>query len=244
MDAFGWHLILRAIGQEISPLQSIRIWISSSFVRYLPGGIWPYVSRVSLSKDVGIDIYASSLSLYIETLLIIASSLAVGLPSVLNSTSIHINPYVIPAFIILFLLLIHPKFVQLIRFIPGKIGEMAASMVLPDIKKLIFLYLYYVIFWFFIGAAFVCFINAFYLLSLDQWFYAASVLSFSFCVGFIIIFVPGGIGVRESIIYILLVQIIPSQQATLIAIGSRIWIMAAELFSLLIVWIVPQKRDR
>ena len=59
-------------------------------------------------------------------------------------------------------------------------------------------------------------------------FQAASLFALAWSVGFAVVFVPAGMGVRESVLVVLLSQLISSGDAASAALLSRLWWMAIE----------------
>lgn len=241
LDAYGWHLILKSLNQTISSRTSIRIWILSSVTRYLPGGIWPYIGRATMAKKAGIEYSTSSISLYIETLLLASSSLAVGLPALLGTASIPVSPYIALLSLILFGLAMHPKVIMLLGYLPGKIGKAFSSLKLPSIRHILALYIYYVVFWILFGAVFVCFVLSIISVPNEYWIQVGGSIALGFAVGFIAVFFPGGIGIREATIYLLLAPIITPPASALVSIGSRIWVIAGEILSLLLMLFIKDR---
>lgn len=242
LDAYGWHLILRSLGQRVPPRTSIRIWFLSSLARYLPGVIWSYTSRISMAKEKGITVASSSMSLYLETLLLMASSLAVGFPSLMAAVGIPVNPLSAIFLWILFGLLMHPRILSILRFLPGKMGRGLLTLSLPDVKTIFCLYIYYLVFWILFSAIFVCFVSGIHPLGTHQWIPVGSSIALGFFLGFILVIFPGGIGVRESALYVLLLPFMPAAATLLVSVGSRIWVMLGEVLSLGI--IMSLKRER
>lgn len=243
VDAFGWHLILRSLDQQIAAKQSIRIWILSSLTRYLPGGFWPYISRASLATEQGVGIATSSISLYIETLLLTASSLAVGFPALMGAAGVAVHPALVLLVVLACGTLLHPKAISLLSLIPGRIGEAMATVRLPPFSRIIGLYIYYVSFWLIFAVVFVCFVYAIHPISASYWAHVGSTISLAFAIGFVLVFFPGGIGVREATLYLLLQPLLPHTACLLISIGSRLWVMLGEGVSLLLVllWRGPRR---
>jgi hypothetical protein len=232
LDAYGWHLILGALGQRPPLGASLRVWILSSVTRYLPGGVWAYLSRAALAKEAGVDLAAAGVSLYLETLLLAASSLAVGLPALLAAADVGFHPWLAVVFLALLGLLMHPRLLRLSRRLPGRVGLAFALVPLPTLMRLIRIYIYYVVFWALMGGAFFLFISSFHPLSPAQGLQAASALALAFFIGFVVFFFPGGIGIREGALLLLLSPILPPEVAVLAAVGSRLWIMLGEGLSL------------
>lgn len=235
LDALGWHLTLRALGQRIHPRDSVRIWLISSLARYIPGGVWSYAGRIALARELGIGTATASLSLYLETLLLMGSSLAIGFPSLLAAAHLPITPLSAALMCLGLALLLHPKVVALFGKLPGKMGAAIRQISLPTPGAMLLVYGYYLVFWALFGLAFDCFVVALHPLAAEHWLPVGSSLAFGFFVGFVVIVAPGGLGVRESAMYLLLLPFLSPPASLLVAIGSRLWIMFGEFSSLLLV---------
>jgi hypothetical protein len=72
-----------------------------------------------------------------------------------------------------------------------------------------------------------------------SWLQASSIFSLAWCVGFVIVIAPAGIGVRESALSLLLSQSMPVSEALSVAIVARLWWTVTEAFYILIalVWL-------
>ena len=235
LDAYGWHLILKSLSVDIKMKSSIRIWILSSVARYLPGGIWAYAGRAVMTKQEGVNLTTTSLSMYLETILLAASSFAVGFPAILGSAGLYVRPY--QAILIWGFLgiCLHPKIIQLLRFIPGRIGKAIETAKLPSTKNIIALYIYYLLFWCLFSTTFCIFSNALYQISLDQYLVIGSSFALAFCIGLVVFVFPSGIGIREATLYSLLAIILTPSVSLLIAIGSRLWTTVGEALSVILV---------
>jgi hypothetical protein len=106
-------------------------------------------------------------------------------------------------------------------------------------KDVIIYILAYSVSWLLFGLAFLIFIKAMAEASFGMYPSLTGAFAFAFNIGFLALFVPGGIGVREGILVLLLSSLFPVPIATLIALLARIWATAAELLCLSIA--VPLK---
>lgn len=235
LDAFGWHLILKKLGCEISIKSSIRIWVLSSVARYVPGGVWSYTGRAIMAKDLGIGLSISSISMYLETILLAASSFAIGFPAILKSTGVIISPYQAILIWLLLGICLHPKIIKLLRFIPGRIGKAIANSNLPSSYSVLMLYIYYLFFWFLFAITFCVFCSAIIQTSIDQYFIIGSSFALAFCIGLVIIIFPSGIGIREATLYSLLATVLPPNLSLIIAIGGRLWTTLGEALTVILV---------
>lgn len=233
LDAYGWHLILRSMGCQIDTALSLRIWLVSSLTRYIPGGIWSYLNRASMARDAGLNLTICGFSMYLETGFLMASSCAVGIPALMYMSGLNIHANYFLLFILVLGLMIHPKVVRIGRYLPRQFGQIFRSVPLPTVTYCLGLYVYYVVFWCLFGLTFICFVASISVIPIDLWLPIGSSLALGFFIGFVMIFVPGGIGVRESIIYLLFQSLVSPSEAVVIAVGSRLWIVVGEIISIL-----------
>lgn len=240
LDALGWHLILRALGEKPQIAQSFWIWMASSLGRYLPGGIWPYASRVVMSVDSGIPLATASISLYLETLLLVVSSLAVGLPALAFSNKVGVSLLQAVLGLGVCLAALHPRVIALLGRLPGRVGAVMARVTPPSATWMLGLSLYYFFFWLLFGAVFWDFCAA--IEPAAPAIFAASAFALAFFIGFITLFVPGGIGVREAALYVLLVPHLSPAAALAISVGSRFWVTVGEAGSVALAWLGRPRR--
>jgi hypothetical protein len=242
LDAYGWLRVLSSLDHFPPALDSIRIWLLSSVARYLPGGIWSYVSRAEMTRKQGVDLPSISVALYLETMLLAASSLVAGLPALIIAGGYQPQWWHLLLFSLLIVLAFHPASLGLFRRLPGRIGQSFASISLPGFSQMVKLYAYYLLFWCLFGIAFVIFVDMLHPLDAQQWLPVGSSIALSFFAGFVMVFVPGGIGIRESVLYLLLEPVISAPGALLVSLGSRVWIMAGEGLSLILAEALFQHR--
>jgi len=234
LDALGWHLVLRALGARANALANIRTWMLSSLGRYMPGAVWGFVGRIAMSTEQGIPATTAVLALYLETLAMCAGAFTVGLPAAILAADFPLQPRMAVLAVALVLLLLQPRTLALLRYIPGKIGHVFANAKLPSAMRVFALYLYYTGFWAAFGFVFVVFIASLQTVPLQAVLPLGGSMGLSFALGFVAVFAPGGLGVRESALYFLMLPYLPPSACLLIAIGSRLWIMAGEAISLLL----------
>ena len=98
------------------------------------------------------------------------------------------------------------------------------------------------------GLAFFLFVRS---LASVQWTGAAGLtacFAFAWIVGFLSFLTPGGLGIREGLLGLLLANYMPAPKATLIAMLCRVWILSAEMFlaaiALFLNWRLPCSKSR
>lgn len=96
-------------------------------------------------------------------------------------------------------------------------------------KDLLLYLVYYNLSWFLFGLAFMFFVKSITPVSWSLYLSLTGAFAFSLTIGFLAVFVPGGLGVREGILVLLLSLYFPLPVSTLIVIFSRLWISLVEL---------------
>jgi hypothetical protein len=178
--------------------------------------------------------------MYMETLLTILSSITVG---VISLTWISHLPVTIEMILLswgISLILVHPKILISLLKIGARKEDLAKNLILLSKKSILKLFFYYIFYWGLCSVFFLFFVLSIYPVSHNDWLSVA--LSFPLCyfVGFIIFFIPSGIGVRESALYLMLSSLLPDNINLLVSLGSRLWLMVGEILFLVLVFLLKK----
>jgi glycosyltransferase involved in cell wall biosynthesis len=73
LNSAGWVMILRGMQQRMPMLRGMRLWIMAESMRWLPGSIWGFASRVYQASRNGVPPVVASASVPLELLLTIAA---------------------------------------------------------------------------------------------------------------------------------------------------------------------------
>jgi uncharacterized membrane protein YbhN (UPF0104 family) len=85
LNAGIWAWILTALGHRIPYLKAMRAWLTSESLRWLPGSVWGFCSRVDAARTLRVPGVIASLSLPVELTITIVSWGIVALASILAS---------------------------------------------------------------------------------------------------------------------------------------------------------------
>lgn len=227
----GWHLILIKMGESISFRRAFRILATSQLGRYIPGGIWYSVSRIHQSGRVNVCKSATAASLILETQFVVFGAVFYYMVLLLLPSGRTLAGLNLPAWLVvaLLLLLFYPNWAQ--RIIMSIAKLLKKNIVVTRIRYIDFLkiLLLYIIDWGFLGLAFL-----FLVTSVSGWipnlaFYIAVSYMAAWLAGFLVLFAPGGLGIREAALTFLLSVCFPLPLAIMFSFLSRIWITVAEL---------------
>lgn len=240
----GWTLILKMIGVKIGWNKGLSICLLSIFGRYIPGGIWTVLGRVYLCRLEGIPDSRSGMSILLDQSYTVVSAGVVFAVSLLfwNDTSSVLRVLPVVIVIPLFLFFLHPKpFLKIINPVLSWFGRGHVTLSL-SFSNMLILTGYYSFSWLLTGVSFYIFIRAFYPIELHYILIISGIYAISYTAGFIIFFMPAGLGVREGTLTLLLSLFIPTPVAIGISLLSRLWIIGLEILILLFFLINTQTR--
>jgi glycosyltransferase 2 family protein len=241
-NAGVWSWILESLGYPIEYLSSVRVFLTSESMRWLPGGVWKFASRVVAAQNLGIPLAVASLSLPVELATVVVSWIIVALGGILFSGLggrfiAAYSRWLLPALGIaciacILSCLIWPVLCRQ-PVVRAKLKQLRALLrVKPNFRALVKAELMYI------------FLNVFH--GVGLWLMLAGMgyqhtispaaavgaNAVGWLVGFFAMVIPGGMGVRETATAFLLSPLIPWQEAALAAVLWRALQIVAELVSL------------
>ncbi|MFH1548938.1 MAG: lysylphosphatidylglycerol synthase transmembrane domain-containing protein [Planctomycetota bacterium] len=207
VNAGGWYAILRWMGRRVSLRQAFSVYSMSQLSRNVPGGVWNFLGMAWLGKRSGIDAKDTLSAAMIVMLCGLVSGLIVFAVSPVYTVGVGWAGGWISLLVILVvplgLVLLHPRLffsllnagLRLIKKQPVLIhlryrhllGVLCAQCVVWLVSGLVFRY----VFLSFLGTA-------------PDFFTMAGIYALAWCVGFLFLPVPNGLGVREAMLAFLL----------------------------------------
>jgi uncharacterized membrane protein YbhN (UPF0104 family) len=257
LNAGVWSLVLGSLGQRVSFARAAQVWLQSEALRWLPGGIWGYGSRVLNAKELGVSKSKASASLILELALtnlawaltasiLLFSPLVALVLEALSKLIPRDLPWILVSVGIVGVTML--ALVSLLSFSKSKDLREKALQLLPwrelEVTPLLLTLFSY------LG---LCLCNG-----LILWIVIAAVPNLSvsplvvlgigagaWLAGFWAIGVPGGIGVREAALALMLAAFGDLDSGIAVAVLWRALQMAVEILSLLLVSLpVFQKRKK
>jgi uncharacterized membrane protein YbhN (UPF0104 family) len=231
-----WEQILKQSGHVLSYSKMFKIWFISNLGRYVPGKVWQFLGMLYLlekedvpkSKGFSVAILAQVLS-SMAGILIMIGFVKYDSYQKLLSHSLWLL-VLLTAFIAgVIILIFYPKLLQ--KLINFGLEIFKKEKISFDYKprNLLFYLLSYAGCWLLFGFCFLIFIKSIVPAPFEIYFGVTGAFAGSATIGFLALFAPGGIGVREGVLVALLSSYFPVPVATLIALLSRVWITLAEL---------------
>lgn len=226
----SWQAIMKVLGNSISFAQSIWIISTTQIAKYLPGRVWYMLGRIYVGKQEKMDGKIVAVSVILETCLLITTGGILYLLSVISMGKFNVTNIIICTVLI----------IVAISGSNPKLLSWGTNIILKILKKEViklnisYSHLFQISLWFFglwiaqvIGFYFL--VTSIYLIPFAKIIDLTAAYTLSWIIGFIVIFAPGGLGVREGIMSLLLSSFIPTPLAIAISFLSRVWITVFEI---------------
>ena len=230
--AYGsvWPFILRQIGAPI-PSGSIGLFLQSQLGKYVPGSVWHYAGRVGLARSRGVAVRSTLVSLGVEVGASALAAVIVGLFVLPIAIAVPLAIAVAIAVAVIGLApgrtpgrLLDPLIRVVRRIVPLSVVDMRQALrAMPAATAL------YIPVWAVYGVAFWLTARALFPVPTTEIVFFTAAFALGWLAGMVVVFAPGGIGVREAVLVGLLAPRVGHAEAIVIAGASRLLLTAADL---------------
>ena len=227
---FFWTVLTGSFGLKAPAAIAGRAFFSSLLGRYIPGKIGLFLIRLRAYEKCSKKIVAASLITEY-----IAAMLAACILVIIGTVFVPVvNPLLtrwLPAGLLAILLtLLHPSILKRVINLFFRIFRRAPLDTFPKIKTILLVTSGYILTGMLHGLAFFIILNSFSQLNIELYPIVTGAYYLASLVGVIAIFSPGGLGVREGVLLILLPLMVNSQIVVISVILMRLLSLSSELF--------------
>ncbi len=248
IQAGVWCILISGFGYKIPFKYGFKISYITNLGRYLPGKVWAVFGMAYLAKKLGIKGEASVTSWIIAIIFSLPTAflgsflILIFYPELLSDAlreKMGITIYVLAVIMLagsLFLIITPNKTLSLFNIFLKIIRRPA---IVFDVSKVTALkiYLGYFLSWISFGFSFWLLLHAIIPDPQIPLLAGIGAYVFAYQIGFVAIFTPGGIGVREFALWSMLTPYIGSV-AIGVAIAARIWNIIAEIIAAVIALVI------
>ena len=225
----AWRRVLAAWSAQLLWPDAARIWLASNLGKYVPGKVWSILAMGALARERGVSPITAGASAVLMQAIAVATCAAVavafGAVAMESPWSRAVAVILMVAAIVLAPRLVNPAFAAARAItgrafatpsVPARAVSIAATSTL--------------LVWLVSGIAFRMIANAFGVTRGDAASYI-SVYAASYLAGFVALFAPAGIGVREGALVATMQRagLASAPEAAVIALASRLWLTALEV---------------
>jgi glycosyltransferase 2 family protein len=236
MDTYIWQICMNNyLQKKLNFCESMALYNTTAMLKYIPGKIWTYTAQIVLMSSKGIS---KAVLIYINLICFICLTFVSAIYALYYYLFyLQMAPWVIS--ILIFILLIALDFVfviwntSIINYLIIPINRIFKSKIHPiKIKKLLLIYLQ------------LLYLLGYVPLGIGMYFLAKGIgmeitfssilpiiatLSVSLVLGYIAFFSPGGLGIREGTMFVMLKQFSNVEIALIIPIAMRLIYIIIEL---------------
>lgn len=242
-----WALSLRMLAAPLPLGPAVRLWMVTNFLKYVPGKVWLLIARFVACERQGVrrSLFLTSF-VYEFFLLIVGGVLAAMVTLPFWSPRTKPGHYGWTLLLSLGILAgLHPRwFNGLADWALQRLGREPLSQRFQwgQVLQLTFLFAG---FWLLYGLGFACMAQGMLPVKGEDYPALIGFFSLSFAISQIALITPGGLGVREGVLVLLLAQQFPHNPGigALLAIASRLWSLLAEGVALLVALPIPWRQE-
>ncbi len=250
-----WSLqkLFAAFDYDISLSDVYTIYFRSIIGKYLPGKLWQIAGSTYLAAKKGIPEGISVTSFVLGQAYSVLSGLAlvgcvaaVGIFKGSGNFMSSLKWTSIPVIIGIVIIALKPKLIEVPMNWILRLLKRDKVDIDIGFRVGVRMMIYYSVCWFIFGLAFWLFVNALSPTSFDSYMSLTAIYSAAMIIGFLSLFTPGGLGVREGILILLLTYMGDFQipLPSVIAIGFRLIITISEIISFGLTWVMSDRKRR
>jgi hypothetical protein len=239
-----WRRLLLSLGEKTDYWQALRIVGKSQLGKYLPGGIWMTASRLYLAEQEGLSKSRVLLGSLVEQEYVFVNALVLSILFLgfhgslleLNLSGLNL------LFLLLALLFLNPLSLTYLLKLGMKMFRLEYQNWRFGLRLYLILVLGYGLCWILQGLGFFLLAKSFYDLDLGWLKRFIGIYLSSWVIGFVAIFAPGGLGIREGSLALLLQGSFPTGLSVSLSLLSRVWITILELLLVILAFIKKPKK--
>jgi glycosyltransferase 2 family protein len=227
---YTWKVILTFAGADIDYKDSMKGYYLSSLPRFIPGSIWGYISRAEwFSQKANISHSMVNYGSIIEVVSYIIATLCLVAYSVIIHSG---NGNILGLFFVATLISLS----WLIYKLASRRIQLFHTEHLIGFYQWVYLIFLQVIYWVLFGMIMLCLFKTIDPLFSSNIFILSGAYAFAWLIGFVIIVIPSGFGIRESLLILVLGYLVASEPHIFlfVAVGTRLIIFISESIWLII----------
>ncbi len=252
-----WRNVLARLGSRIDLRTSLRIYLASEFVRYIPGNVWHVLTRILWVSKYGVSRPVAFASMAVELItklsagvLIFAVSLLFWRDVAAIQTVLHGSPIIMLLGVLLVLALLiglHPRVLNTLLNLALRVLKRDPIVLTLRYSDILLITLAWCVSWTVAGCAFYVMLLALWPTTpLAALPICIGIYAIAWDVGFVSFITPSGLGFREGAVVALFLALpfVPTAIAAIIAILSRLVSTLAELLCVSIAYLSGGRQAR
>jgi len=225
----SWQKIMQALGAPITIAQSVWMIATTQIGKYVPGKVWYMVGRVYVGKKARIEGKSLALSMVLEACLLHVTGGIIFLIATVIAGYYKIG-WLITAIVLIIaaIFILHPKILGPVANFFLRLLKKPQITSTLTYGQIVQISVYFFILWIGQVIGFYFLVSSIYPIPFFRIPNLASAYTLAWISGSVAIFAPGGLGVREGVMTLMLSPILPVPLAIAISFIARVWISVFE----------------
>lgn len=242
---WSWKVILTDLGSPLDWNASVQLFGVSQIGKYIPGGVWNIVAAAQIGRDYKIPARRSATAMTLAVLISLLSGTGIGVITVLGtSVTLQVPTWLIVALLVALIALLTPPVLNRLIAFGFNLLKRPAPEHQMTAKGLAVATLLSIIAWCVAGVQIWLLAVGFGMrLSVTGLLLSIGAYALAWVVGFLVVFVPAGTGVRESVLGLFFAGILSSGGVLAVVLVSRIAMTVADLLFAGVGALLSRKRD-
>lgn len=234
---------LELVGWKPNFKEAFNLVSISQLGKYIPGGVWQFVARFAAYKDNNLSVKNMGVSFLVENLWMVLGSLFVSLfflgisapVTILDQFGIHLTSSLLQIISISSLVLFIISLIVIEFVVKTEYHQ-------PKLKNVIPQFVSQFLLWVTLGVSFFVLFSK--IGSLNDLFFTIGAFGISFLAGYVAIFAPGGIGIREYVAVVLFSILFSSSEIGIYTIMHRLLYTVVEFLLGGIAYLLSRKKKK
>jgi uncharacterized membrane protein YbhN (UPF0104 family) len=229
MTAYGavWATTLRAVGSS-APANLLGLFYAGQLGKYLPGSAWQYLGRAGLAVRAGVPLRLGAVSLVLEAGCSLLAAALVA-PFALASDGGRVAAVAVAVLGLALACALASRTSWARRVVRRALERTAGVEARVDLRAVRTATALYAGVWLLFGLAFWLLAAALYGVPFSDFLLYTGAFTAAWAAGFVVVLAPGGIGVREAVLVLLLRGRLGESEAIVLAAASRIALTFVDL---------------
>jgi len=245
LQALAWHLLSRTCGPAIRWSTAVVAWHFSMLGKYVPGKVFVLLGRLWAYRRAGFKRGEIAICFSLETALVLLASTLVAVVSLAITGFGPLARYRPALWVVAGCLLLaaNPRLMELGLRWAARLFKRPPVSVSLSLEQTAALTLGYALNALLLGGAFFVFVRGLFPLQGAGFLYLTGSFLVAGLSGMLVLFAPGGLGVRDGVLLVALLPVLPPGSAAVTALAARLWTLIAELALAAVYLVAVRKAD-
>jgi glycosyltransferase 2 family protein len=222
-----WTIVLRNLGSQPDVYITTRAYVLSLLAKYVPGSVAAHGVRTQLAMRAGVPILVLMKSFLLEAIFAVGTAAVIAIPGTMYFAPALIDrrsSLVVALAVFILVTIVAATRLKLASIHKSRLTSLASGMGYVNVGFL------YLLVWLVSAAAHWCLANALNDYSISHFPLLLVAVSASWAIGFVSVFAPAGLGVREAVLYFFLNSWMDQADVILFVTLSRVLMFGVEVF--------------